>query len=171
MALPIEQQIITMLAAAKRPLIVFRQHASGDSVASAVALYRFLKTKGMAATVVADGYTVPKSYRFLPDHDVVKSHLPTPRQLVITVGIDKTHISDFHYDVVDDQFKLYLTPKHTAFGPQDIKASLSDWHYDAIVVLDSPDFESLGATYTAQREFFYERPVINIDHSPANEQF
>jgi nanoRNase/pAp phosphatase (c-di-AMP/oligoRNAs hydrolase) len=91
--------------------------------------------------------------------------------MIISVNIAKTKMEEFHYDVTGDQLKIYLSPRTNSFGQQDIKATTSSWKYDLIIVLDSPDLESLGKIYTENREFFYERPIINIDYSPANENF
>ena len=40
-----------------------------------------------------------------------------------------------------------------------------------IIVLDTPDLESLGKVYDNDTEFFYKIPIINIDHHSNNEEF
>ena len=43
--------------------------------------------------------------------------------------------------------------------------------YDLVIVLGSPDKESLGKIYEENPDIFYEVPVVNIDHHPENDKF
>jgi len=171
MSLTTEQQISAALTASRRPLITFHQRPSGDATAAALALALAWQQRGIKADLVCQDFALPGALRFLPGSDKIQNKLTSPRQLLISLDADKTAIEQFHYDVLGDKLRIYLTPKAGAFGPQDITATMTDWHYDLIVVLDSPDLESLGAVYTDNREFFFQRPILNIDHVPANEQF
>lgn len=171
MSLTTEQQISTALTASRRPFITFRQRPSGDATAAALALALAWHQRGIKADIVCQDFELPGALRFLPGSQAIKSKLTSPRQLMISLDADKTAVEQFHYDVLGDKLRIYLTPKAGAFGPQDITATMTDWHYDLIVTLDTPDLESLGAVYTDHREFFFQRPIINIDHVPANEQF
>jgi len=171
MSLTTEQQISNALEKSQRPLITFRKNFSGDSLASALALFLLLEKMKKNAIVAADNFILPPGYKFLPAHDKIKNKLATPRQMIISLDASKTNVEEFHYDVVDDQLKIYISPRGGFFGPQDVKASVSEWRYDLILIVDTPDLESLGTIYTHNRELFYERPIINIDCSPANENF
>jgi phosphoesterase RecJ-like protein len=66
---------------------------------------------------------------------------------------------------------LYITPEEGQFNPTDVSTSISDYKYDAIFIVGTPDLESLGSIYRSQADFFYSKPKINIDHSNKNEYF
>ena len=171
MGLTIEQQITTALEKSEKPLIVFKKHFSGDSIAAAVSLYLILKKLKKEADIASDGFVLPLGYKFLPGKDRIKNKLGTLRKMIISLAADKTNVDEFHYDIIDKQLKIYLSPKVGFFEPQDVKATASQWKYDLIITVDTPDLESLGKIYADNREFFYGRPIINIDYSPANEQY
>lgn len=171
MSLTIEQQAVSALEKCQKPLIVFKKHFSGDSLAAALALFLLLRKMNKLADVVADGFVLPGGYKFLPGKENIKDGLTTLRQMIISVDAQKTKMEEFHYDVVDNQLKISLAPKSGFFAPEDIKAVASDCKYDLIIAVDTPDLESLGPIFTANREFFYEKPILNIDFSPANEQY
>ncbi|MFA6534460.1 MAG: DHH family phosphoesterase [Patescibacteria group bacterium] len=169
--LTLEQQVKTALEKSRHPLVVFRQNFSGDSLAAALATTLLCQQLGKSADIACAGFVLPGSYRFLPQKDQIKDRLPTLRQLVINVPAAKTKTDEFHYDVVGDELRLYLSEKAGGFTPEDIKAVQTPWKYDLIITLDTPDLESLGEIFSANRDFFYERPIINIDCSAANEQY
>ncbi|MFA5076605.1 MAG: DHH family phosphoesterase [Patescibacteria group bacterium] len=171
MPLTIQEQTIQALKNSQKPLIVFKKYFAGDSLAAALALFLILKKLGKKADIVCDNLVLPRSYRFLPQNEIVQSQLRNPRKMIISIDETKTKVEDFSYDLADGQLKIYITPKNDNFGPQDVKATLSSWLYDLIITIDTPELESLGKVYTNHRDFFYEKPIINIDYSPANEQY
>ncbi|MBI5621288.1 hypothetical protein HY933_00275 [Candidatus Falkowbacteria bacterium] len=171
MSLTIEQQITTALHKSAKPLIVFKRHFSGDALSAAIALRLLLQKLNKPADIACDGFVLPEGYKFLPAKEMIQNKLETLRQMIISIPVDKTDVEQFHYDVTDSELKIFLSPKKGFFGPQDVRATASPWKYDLIITLDTPDLESLGGLYADNREFFYERPIINIDCSPANEQY
>lgn len=171
MPLALEQQVIQTIKNSQKPLIIFKKHFSGDSLAAALAMFLLLKKIKKNTDVVCDGFVLPRAYKFLPQKEIVKDKLNAPRKMIISIDEAKTKVEEFSYDVVDGQLKLYISPKTGLFGPQDVKATLSAWLYDLIITIDTPDLESLGQIYSDNRDFFYEKPIINIDYSPANEQY
>ncbi|MFA5358255.1 MAG: hypothetical protein WC310_00335 [Patescibacteria group bacterium] len=171
MGLTIEQQAIAALVKTNKPLIVFRKHFSGDALAGALALNLILQKMGKLPDVVCDGFILPKGYKFLPGNENVKPTLETLRRMIISIDKNKIKQDEFHYDTDGEQLKIFLSPQNEFFGPQDVRASISDWRYDQIIIIDTPDLESLGDVFSKNREFFFRRPILNIDYSPANEQY
>jgi nanoRNase/pAp phosphatase (c-di-AMP/oligoRNAs hydrolase) len=86
--------------------------------------------------------------------------------------VSKTPIDELSYDVEGGKLRIHVTPKHGGrYDSKDVTTTSSDFKYDCIITVDTPDYGSLGALFTANTEFFFNRPVINIDHDAANEQF
>lgn len=155
-----------------RPLIAFRKNWSGDAIASSLALRNILKKMNKTAVdIVCDDFLVPKNFTFLPEIGTIKPALSSLRNLVVSVDVSGNRIGGLHYEMKNGKLNIFVTPEHRNIDAKEVSASLSDHKYDLIVVVDSPDLESLGNLYHQNTEFFFNTPLLNIDHSPANEQF
>ncbi|MEY4745098.1 MAG: hypothetical protein RL272_1043, partial [Candidatus Parcubacteria bacterium] len=155
----------------EHPLITFRKEWSVDAIASALALAKFLEKKGKRVDVVADGFSAPKSLRFLPGIENVKPTFNRLRKFVIHLDVSKTKIDELSYDIEGDKLRIHVTPKEGRFDGKDVTTASTDFKYDCIITVDTPDYGALGTLFSANTEFFYDRPTINIDHEPANEQY
>lgn len=52
-----------------------------------------------------------------------------------------------------------------------IETHIRQMPYDAIVLFGASDLADLGSLFTSHADFFYNTPIINIDHRPTNEHF
>ncbi len=165
------EQLKHLLAEKKHWLIVFAPHANTDVIASAAALSSFCQSRGHRATVVSQGFELPENAQFLK---TARTFLPGIGQLqkfIITVDIGRTGVQELSYDVKDNQLRVFVTPKNGAIERSDVKATQSDYAYDGIITLGSPDLASLGAMVGENPDFFASTPIINIDHQANNEHF
>lgn len=152
-------------------LVTFRKEWTIDAAATALALAQVIERKGKRVDVVCDGFVASKQHRFLPK---IASVLPSFHQLqkfVITLDVAKTKIDELSYDIEGDKLRISVTPKIGQFEGKDVTTAASEFKYDLIITIDSPDYASLGNLFSSNTEFFYHRPTINIDHEPANEQY
>jgi len=62
-------------------------------------------------------------------------------------------------------------PSGGMFRKEDVETREGDFRFDLIICVGTPDLESLGQLYEQNSEFFYETPIVNIDHKPINEHF
>ncbi len=166
-----KQQILEQINRAKEILVTCKEHYSGDSLASVLAWQYILKKMGKSATAVISNFTIPNTYKFLPQINDIKSDLLHLKKFTIVVKTTQTPIEELSYDKTDQAILISLTPKFSIYSEKDVSFQSSDYKYDLIFVLDSPDLESIGQIYEKQTDFFYHTPIINIDHSPANEYF
>jgi len=166
------QQILQRIKGAKRVLITCRQDMHIDSLASCLSVYLLLQKMGIPAEVIVSGRSpLIDRCQFLPhSHDIVCDGTSL-KNLVIKILPKDGKLRDFRYEVEGDMLKIYLAPSAGKLNPADVKAEIGKPGHDLIVVLDTPDLESLGDLYTEHPDFFYETPIINIDHNPANEQY
>jgi len=70
-----------------------------------------------------------------------------------------------------DELRISITPEKGSIDPRDFSFIPAKSKYDLIVVLDSPDKETLGKIFEENPDIFYEVPLVNIDHHPNNENF
>lgn len=171
MALTIPQQIQQLIKTKRNILITFRKDWNGDSLGSAVALWLFLHRQGKSADVVCEGFTLPKTYRFLGGADKVRSMIAHLQKFILTIDVKTTGVEELSYDLKDEKLHVFITPK-TGFLTRDhVRTAQTDFKYDLIFVLDTQDLASLGGLYDNNTELFYKTPIVNLDYHPGNEHF
>ncbi|MFA6042646.1 MAG: DHH family phosphoesterase [Patescibacteria group bacterium] len=165
------QQTIDLVKKAQRVLVCLPRVLSTDAVAAGVALHAALSKQGKQVRVVATDITLPATHAFLPKTGDISSELNSLRKFVITVDTAKAPVAELSYDVVGDKLNIFLTPKHGAYESKDVQLAPMPPSYDCVITLDCQDYDDLGRLFEENADFFYATPVINIDHSPANQHF
>ena len=171
MTLNSAQQIELLLKEKKRILITFRKDCSGDSISSSLALFLFLQKFGKRVDIVCDDFTLPKTMAFLRQANVIASAFGYLQKFIITVDVEKAGVKELSYDVQNKKLRIFVTPKQGFLTRENIHTAQSDFAYDCIIVLDTPNLFALGRLYENNTDFFYALPIINIDHAPDNEHF
>ena len=165
-------QIVQQIKGAKRVLITCQKNAHLDSLASCLALMMLLKKLGIPAEVVVSSPEHHlKKYAFLPGLDSVTHSAAALKILIVRVSPKHASIGSLSYDRLDGGVVIYLTPAVGGLEESDAKIELGYPTHDLIITCDTPDLSSLGPLYHEQADFFYRTPIINIDHSPANDQY
>lgn len=165
------EQIKQLITTKKNILVAFGNQTNGDSIASAVALALFLEKMNKRVDLVCSGFTLPSNFKFLNKAKDIRANFDYLQKFVISVDISKTDLQELSYDVKDNKLRIFVTPKQSFLNRDDIRTAQSDFKYDLIFVVDTPDLESLGGIYDNNTELFHQKPVINIDHKPGNENF
>lgn len=175
--LNLEEQIINQINKAKNILIVFNSNWEGDSIASSLALYFFLKKFDKDVTIAAHDQGIDKNselrsiWKFLPAYNNIKNSLNNLRKFIVSVNIKNATISQIKYNLDGDKLKFIIAPEKGWFKPEDVSSYSGGFSYDLIFVLDTSDLESLERIYDNNVEFFYKTPIINIDHQADNEEY
>ncbi|MFH1367475.1 MAG: DHH family phosphoesterase [Patescibacteria group bacterium] len=167
------KQAIDITKRASNILIVLPNNPTTDAIASSLALFLALEKMKKKGKIVCSEFTLPASHSFLPKSSEIRSDLATLRKFIISLDVSRTKVEELSYDIDKDkqQLNIFITPKNGFFEERDLKTSAGMYEYDLIYVLDSPDLDSLGKLFENNAEFFYHTPVVNIDHSPANDYF
>ncbi len=166
-----EQQIFEQIKKANNILITFNKIWNGDAVASALAFYLFLKKMDKNVEIAAEKFEHGAIVNFLPFFNKINHSLENLRNFIISLDITNAKVGQIKYKVEDNALNFIISPKEGFFTPDDIESRSSGFKYDLIIVLDTPDLESLGLIYDNDTEFFYQVPIINIDHHSDNEEF
>lgn len=162
---------ITLLQERKTPLLVLPPRAGTDAVAAALSLSVVLTRLGKRPRVVAPTFSFPPGHAVLPKSEEILTDLAALKTFVITVETKRAPLQELSYDITGTQAHIYLTPKAGALEPSDVTTRVGSYVFDSIVTLDTPSLEVLGKLYDENREFFYRTPILNVDHSPANERY
>lgn len=165
------EQIIEAVNKASNILISFNRNWSGDAVASALALRLWLLKLGKKVEVAAERASTASPYSFLPGFSYIKSELDNLRKFIISLDITNAEVAQIEYQVDNNKLDFIVSPKNGFFTNEDISSQTSGFKYDLIIVVSSPDFESLGSIYDRDTEFFFDTTVINIDHQAANDNY
>ncbi len=166
-----EQQIFEQINKASNILITFKKTWNGDAVASALALFLFLRKMGKNVEVVAEKFSLDRLYSFLPGYTEIKHELANLRKFIITLDITNTKVSQIKYKQEENKLNFIISPQDGFFTASDITSGASGFKYDLIITVDTPDLESLGKIYDNDTEFFYQTPIINLDHNSTNEEY
>jgi len=174
-----EQQIFEQINKVKNILITFSNAWDGDAVASSLALFLFLKKMGKNAEIAAatpdPRHTVSaiekKLFSFLPGFEKIKNSIDNLRKFIISLDITNAKVSQIKYKLEENVLDFIISPKSGFFTNGDITSRAGEFKYDLIITLDTADLESLGKIYDNETEFFYQVPIINIDHQAGNEEF
>jgi phosphoesterase RecJ-like protein len=87
------------------------------------------------------------------------------------LDITNTKVSQIKYREEENRLNIIISPKDGWFSEADITSGAGGFKYDLIITLDTSDLESLGKIYDSDTEFFYQTPIINIDHNSHNEAY
>lgn len=171
MVLDTAEQLKQLLADKKNILIVFPKQSQGDAIGASVALALFLEKLGKRVDIASDNFVLSPSFKFLPKAKEIKGQLENLQKFIITLDAEKAGVHDLSYDLKNNKLRIFITPEAGTFTRENVGTAQSDFRYDLIIVLDAPDLEALGGIYDKNTEFFYKKPVINIDCHVGNEHF
>ena len=176
--LPTSSQFFNLIDKSKNILISFPIDWNGDAIASSLAMYLYLKKIGKNVEIGAEkmqknnNFKIPaESFKFLPAFSEIKNSLENLMKFVVSLDLSNTKVSHVKYTIEDNKLNFIISPQNGFFTNDDIKSSMSGFKYDLIITLNTHDLESLGRIYDNNIDFFYKTNIINIDHSPENEEF
>lgn len=173
--LAIEEQIKARITKAKNILVCFPPDGNGDAMSSGLALYYYLKVLGKEADIACSRHPQDnprlKKLSFLPGFQAIATQTDNLRSFIVSLDIKDAKVSQIKYKMENDVLNFIISPSQGWFSDKDIRTSASGFKYDLIIVIGSSDLESLGEIYDSQIEFFYKTDIINLDNSPANEEF
>jgi len=166
------QQIIDQIQKAKNIMITFGQNHTGDALSSALALYLFLKKINKNVQICSNNFQDAKSFSFLPGVKEIKSEIKTAKKFIISLNIENKNIKEISYQKNGNLLDFVITPNGgDDFKHEHISSKITGHNYDLIIIVSTPDLESLGDIYHENTEFFFSVPMINIDHHPDNEEY
>lgn len=174
----LDQQFFNLIEKSNNILITFPIDWNGDAISGSLALYLFLKKMEKNVEIGAEkmknggNFKTPiESFKFLPSFSEIKTSLENLMKFVVSVDLKNAKVNQIKYVIENNQLNFIISPKDGFFTNEDIKSSMSGFKYDLIITNNCHDLESLGKIYDSNIDFFYRTSIINIDHSPENEEF
>lgn len=164
------RQITNLIERSQKIIVMPSSPPDGDSIGSALAMYEVLKKIGKEVTVVCAD-TVPDVLRFLPKNEVIRNKFNPSQDFIVTLDCSRNEIDNLRYNVEKDKVNLIITPKEGTFSPKDVSFHYGPTKFDLIIAVDTATLDQLGVLYHGNVDFFYNTPLINIDHHASNEYF
>jgi nanoRNase/pAp phosphatase (c-di-AMP/oligoRNAs hydrolase) len=172
MSLEPYKQFENLIEQSKQVLIFVAPLGAGDSIGAAWATYFFLKKKGIEATVVVgENNQQLQRLSFLTPPENIIEGLYGARDFVLAFNTKFNKITNVKTERIEDELRIFITPEKGSIDPRDFSFIPAKFKYDLVIVLGSPDKESLGKVYEENPDIFYEVPVINIDYHSENDKF
>jgi nanoRNase/pAp phosphatase (c-di-AMP/oligoRNAs hydrolase) len=171
MALHETQQVFETLKRSTSPLICVPKGSTPDHFASAVGLARVLEKLEKKPQIISVDGPAPKNLHFLDSETRIKTQTENLQQFVIELDASKTEVDKLSYELKDGRLFVYLSPKSGVWDHHDVRFVPGKYRHDLIICIGAQDLESCAHLYEDHPEFFFHTPIINIDHSPANEHF
>lgn len=153
-------------------MLITRPGSDGDTLGSLVGLGLALTKLGKEVVLICPD-SVPPQLSFLPAISQVKQEFVGTRDLVVSIDLVKAPVDRISYrkDPAGKKLDILVTPKSGTIPEEAVEVAQSDFRFDLIIILDTPDLEQLAAIYDAHTRLFFETPVVNIDHHPGNDYF
>ena len=169
--LTIPQQFEELLKHPENILIMLKKNPLIADTAAALALKKVLENREKTVEIASENFHAASKMKFLPGLSEIKDNLFHLRKFVIRVDTSRTKVEELSYDQNGDHLDIFLMPSGGMFRKEDVETREGDFRFDLIICVGTPDLESLGQLYEQNSEFFYETPIVNIDHKPINEHF
>jgi phosphoesterase RecJ-like protein len=170
MELSPKQQVVEILKSKQKILLLTHKNPDGDALGSILAMMLSLKKMGKEVMAVCND-VAPLAYGFLPSVDEIAQNFGGTRDFVVSLDISKIRADKIMYKVNGERLDIIITPLGGQFTHKDLTTCEGCFHFEAIVVLDSPDLDRIGSPYEKNPELFFDVPVVNIDHHPGNDNF
>jgi nanoRNase/pAp phosphatase (c-di-AMP/oligoRNAs hydrolase) len=171
MALPELQQATKLVKGAGRILLTVADQTSEDAVAAMVATYLALQsTKEKGVDEVSSSH-VPQSLQFLAGSSQVQTTANVQPEITVDIAGPIT-IDAVRTVPLQGGVRLHISlPDKTVITKDNIETSVRAMPYELIITFGTSDLEALGSLFFDHTDFFYNTPIINIDHRANNEHY
>jgi len=160
-------EIKQLLGASSKILLVCDKNRSNfDYLAAASSLFYTLKKIGK----VVNCYPQEIASSF----PISSEDMQGMKNFVLTINNNSGAISDIYYQKGAKELKLYFTFANGELKTDDIHFSAVDSQEtepDIIITLGIGYLESLEDFYEENFKFFSQKPILNIDNNPTNQEF
>lgn len=166
----ITQQLIQSIEKASRVLIVPHKDFDADVFASALALKVFLKKLGKQADLYTP-HELPERLLYLVEANALSPPRYLSGDFIVQVNMRERRVKELRYQREGDVLNIYLSPETEPLKGEDVSHAHAGEYYEVVVTLGCQDLESAGEVFERHPHLFFNRPVINIDRRPHNEEY
>ncbi len=171
MSIPETQQALSVITRSSSIALFVPEKPSIDAFSSMMALSLALTANTEKTIYSISPVHVPSELQFLPGSSQVemKPHLQ-PTLVIDIAGVSA--IANIEQIPTKNGLKIHLElPANTDMSADMVETHVRQLPYDCAILFGASDLADLGPMFTDFADFFYNIPIINIDHKPTNEYF
>lgn len=171
MPLPELQQASALIKRATRTLLLVGNRPTKDDLASMIALYLALEPQKNDGVDLVSASHLPPQLQFLSGSSQITMQPKMQPEITLDIAGPST-IEGVRTIPLQGGIRLYITlPAGSDINKSSIETSVRELPYELVITLGVSDLEGLGNLFAEQTDFFYNTPIINIDHRADNEHF
>ncbi len=169
MSLKSNEQLLPLIERATEPLIVLPAVLTPDAIATATALSFFLSKLNKKVTIASAGGPAPTNLAFLELKEPIAGDLAHLRKMTLLVNASETKVDHLSYSVENGVLAIHLQPKSGIWKEEDVVIKTDSYRHDLIFSIGATTLSQHGAIFENYKDFFFDTPVVNIDHTIENE--
>lgn len=174
----VEEQIFDQINKASNILITGHSSWNEEMITNALAFKSFLeKINKKCEVVIEDGkdtnFLQPSwdNFSIFSGFQDIQHTLKNLYDFVVSINISDAEIERIKYKIKEGYLNFFINLSEGNLSGEDVCVDYSNFKYDLIIALNTPDPEYLGEMYQKNSKFFHETPIINIDNQPSNEEY
>ena len=166
------EQAINLINESKNVLIFVNPSINLDSITSGIALSLYLEKLEKKVTIYLENKKIDEKYNFLSSLNSITDKLDLKNKLTVSIVTKNVKAKELSYEPKEDRIEIYLTPEDgKSFTKDDVLINDSGKNFDLIITLGISNIKNIGEIYEKNTEFFFNKPIINIDIQNSNELY
>lgn len=153
------------IAASQTLAVVLPETPALDVIGAAAALISGLRAIGKVTSVFAAA-----SERSLVAWDMPAGDKEPLREFIISFDLTRSPIKELKYERAENRLDIILSPTGR-IRREDVEFRWGELRYDLVITLGAPSLEALAASIRRAPELLHQKPILNIDVSPANQRY
>lgn len=167
-------QARSFLESAQDVLIVLPKGPSFDAVASGLAFYLALSSKGKRVSIACPDQMTVEFNRLVGVDKITDSiNGGSSKNLVISFPYQEGSIEKVSYNIENEVFNLVVEPRegYPIVTPEMMRYSYSGGATDVIICIGGSSLSDFESIFNNNQGIFAEKPTVNIDINPQNNRF
>lgn len=171
MQIDIAKQVNDVLARSNRLCILLPQNYTIDTIAAGLALKRLATKLEKEVDLIGHEFVAPTATHFLPSIFEIQTAASFKQTSTLRIPLNNTTIDTVTHEIANNELLIHITPTEGKLMAESLPLTAGHYHHDLIVTVNTPELTALGALYENNPDFFYQTPIVNIDHRTDNEHY
>lgn len=154
------------IASSQTLAVVLPETPAFEVIGSAIALISGLRAIGKVISVFA---AAPSERSLMPWNMLGNDEEPL-REFIISFDLARSPIKELKYERGENRLDIILSPTGR-IRREDVEFRWGELRYDLVVTIGAPSLEALAKSIRAAPGLLHEKPILNIDASPANQRY
>lgn len=165
------EEVVKRIADAGIIAVVLPEAPGLDAIGSAAALVSGLRALGKTVSVFAPPVDpAPGRSPALVPWGALGADGEALREFILSFDLTRSPIKELKYERDENRLNIILSPTGR-IRREDVEFRWGDLRYELVIAVGAPSPEALAPSIRRAPELVHEKPVLNIDASPANTRY